>query len=255
MAHEDGPTDAERAEQAAQRVDERAARQRVPGAFDIAFLSGVDHVTEVLLVRHGQQSYDANAPAGDLIDPPLSELGRSQARLVGMALSTEKIAAVYASPLRRALDTAHEIARHHRLDPMILPDLREVEVFRDVPPDRTPLDYIGRLVLTGTRHRMIQEKSWDVYPFSESSAEFRRRVINAVEGIIATHADERVVIACHGGVINTYVGHIIGSRYDMFFRPAHTSINVVAAGNGIRALYRLNDVHHLQTAEGDFQSI
>jgi hypothetical protein len=41
----------------------------------------------------------------------------------------------------------------------------------------------------------------------------------------------------------------------MFFRPAHTSINIVAAGGAIRALYRLNDVAHLQTAEGSFHSV
>jgi broad specificity phosphatase PhoE len=237
------------------RVEERTARQRVPGAFDIAFLSGREDVTELVLVRHGQQSYDPNGPAGELIDPPLSRLGHSQAKLVGMRLSTERIDAVYASPLQRALITGQEIARHHRLDPIVVDDLREVEVFRDVPPDRTPLDYVGRLSLIGTRARMVQEKSWDVYPYSESSAEFRKRVINAIEGIIAVHPGQRIAVACHGGVINTYVGHIIGSRFDMFFRPAHTSINIVAGAEGIRALYRLNDVQHLETAEGSFHSL
>jgi broad specificity phosphatase PhoE len=94
-----------------------------------------------------------------------------------------------------------------------------------------------------------------VYPYSESSHEFRKRVINAIEGIVATHPNQRVVVACHGGVINAYVGHVIGSRYDMFFRPAHTSINIIAAAEGVRALHRLNDVQHLRTAEGDFHSV
>lgn len=236
-------------------TEQRAARQRTPGAFDIAFLSDEDHVTELLLVRHGQQSYDPNGPVAQMVDPPLSELGQSQARLVGMALSTERIDAVYASPLQRALETGREIARHHRLEPTVVPDLREVEVFRDVPQEKTALDYIGRLALMGTRHRMVQEKSWDVYPFSEPSYEFRKRVINTFEGIVATHPNQRVVVACHGGVINAYVGHVIGSRFDMFFRPAHTSISVVAAGDGVRALYRLNDYHHLLTAEGSFRSV
>jgi broad specificity phosphatase PhoE len=242
-------------EQSIDRMQERAARQRIPGAFDIAFLSGRDDVTELLLVRHGQQDFDPGGPVSQLLDPPLSELGQQQAKLVGMALSTERIDAVYASPLKRAHATGHEIARHHRLEPVVLPDLEEIGVFRDVPPDKTPLEFIGRQVLTGTRQRMITEKSWDVYPYSESSAEFRRRIINAIEGIIAMHPNERVVIACHGGVINCYVGHVIGSRFDMFFRPAHTSINVVAAGDGVRALYRLNDVYHLMTAEGSFASV
>ena len=241
-------------EQSEQRVEAQAARQRLPSPFDLAFLSGVENVTEVLLVRHGQQTYDPNGTAGDWVDPPLSELGRQQARLVGMALSTEKIDAVYTSPLKRAFDTGNEIARHHRIEPVTLDELREVEVFRDVPRDKQPLDVLGRQALTGARQRFIYEKSWDVYPFSEPSHEFRRRTINAIEGIIAAHPNERVVIACHGGVINAYAGHVIGSKFDMFFRPAHTSINICLAGEGIRALNRLNDVHHLRTGEGSFYS-
>lgn len=245
----------ERNERTLSQTDEAAAKQRVPGVFDIAFLSNVENVTELLLIRHGQQEYDMNGPVSELLDPPLSALGRTQAKLVGEALSTERIDVVYASPLQRALHTGREIARHHRLEPIVLDDLREVGVFRDIPPDRTPLDYIGRQVLAGVRQRMIEEKTWDVYPYTEPSHEFNKRVINAIEGIIATHPGQRVAIACNGGVINAYTGHIIGSKYDMYFRPAHTSINVVAAGEGRRALYRLNDVHHLMTAEGSFHSI
>lgn len=242
-------------EVAAPAVDEQAARQRTPAPFDIAFLSGREDVTELLLVRHGQQDYDVNGPVAQIIDPPLSDLGRTQARLVGEWLSTQRIDHVYASPLRRAHGTGAEIARHHRLEPIIVDDLKEVGIFRDVPPDKTPLEFIGRLALVGTRQRMVIEKSWDVYPYSESSHEFRKRTINAIEGIIATHPGERVAIACHGGVINAYIGHIIGSKYDMFFRPAHTSVSVVAGAEGIRALYSLNDVRHLMTAEGSFHSV
>ncbi len=242
------------AEQVA-KIEDRASRQRIPGPFDIAFLSGREDITELLLVRHGQQEINDGMSVGEFTDPPLSQLGESQARLIGMRLSTERVDAVYASPLRRARETGAQIARHHRFEPIILDDLKEVGLFRDLPSDKTPLDAIGRLQLTGTRQRMITEKSWDVYPFSESSAEFRKRIINAIEGIIALHPGERVTVACHGGVINAYIGHVIGSKFDMFFRPAHTSINVVAAAEGIRALYALNDITHLRTAEGDFHSL
>ncbi|MEX2080657.1 MAG: histidine phosphatase family protein [Dehalococcoidia bacterium] len=230
---------------------------RVPLIFDRAFLTGVENVTELVLVRHGEQEIpDAGrGPVADMFDPPLSERGRQQARLVGERFSTEKIDAVYASPLKRAFDTGAEIARHHRLKPEVLDDLREVEIFRDVPRDKSAVDYIGQPLLLGMRERMLREKRWDVYPHSESSFDFRKRVINAVEGIIATNEGKRVVVACHGGVINAYVAHIIGvEKFDMFYRPAHTSVNIVAAGEGIRALHSLNDVHHLTTAEGSFIS-
>jgi len=225
--------------------DVRAAKQRVPGSFDLAFLSNVENVTEVLLVRHGQQEFDPNGPVAQLLDPPLSALGRSQARLVGEALSTQKVDAVYASPLQRARDTGHEIARHHRLEPVVVDDLQEVGIFRDIPPDRTPLDYVGLQVLRGVRERMVVEKSWDVYPYSEGGFEFRKRVINAVEGILISHPGERVVVACHGGVINAYVGEVIGLETAMFFRPAHASVHRVRAHDTTRALWSLNETHHL----------
>ena len=229
---------------------------RTVSVFDRAFLTGVDDVTELVMVRHGEQEVGdwATSSVGTFDDPPLSDRGRTQARLVGERLSTDKIDAVYASPLVRAYETGREIARHHRLEPIVIDDIREVEVFRDLPKDKPAYEVLGRDLLVGIRERMLREKSWDVYPYSESSFEFRRRVVNAVEAIIAANPDRRVAIACHGGVINAYAAHIIGARYDMFFRPAHTSISVFAAGGGIRAMHSMNDMHHLMTNEGQFVS-
>ncbi|GBD23431.1 Phosphoserine phosphatase 1 [bacterium HR29] len=235
-------------------MSERAARS--PMVFDQAFLTDVEGVTEVLLVRHAEQFVAdwRNGPVGDIFDPPLSERGAQQARLVGLRFAAETVHAVYSSPLRRALDTAREIARHHRLEPKVLDDLREVEIFRDLPKEKPAVEVLGEALLRGIRARMLRERKWDVYPYSESSYEFRKRTVNAIESIIAENEGKRVVVVCHGGVINAYVGHIIGVEYDMFFRPAHTSVNIVAAGDGIRALHCLNDVHHLRTPEGSFVS-
>lgn len=226
---------------------------RAPGVFDEAFLTGVEGVTEVLLIRHAQQVFRLDGVAGDWIDPPLTEQGRAQASLVGQALSTKHIDAIFASPLKRARETAEAIAKHHHgLQIEFIKDLREVEVFRDVPPDKSVREYMGEDLLQAARLRMLNERSWDVYPMSESSYDFKKRAINAVESAIARNAGERIAIVCHGGVINAYTGHIVGSPYDMFFRPGHASVSVVAAGGSRRVLRLLNDTHHLTTAEGDF---
>lgn len=218
--------------------------------FDRAFLTGVEGVTELVFVRHGEQRPPASppGPVGDSFDPPLSERGEQQAKVVGERLSVDRVDAVYASPLKRALETGREIARHHRLEPVVIDDLREIEIFREIPADTSALDFLGQGLLLGIRERMLREKKWDVYPYSESSFAFRKRTVNAVETIIAENEGKRVVIACHGGVINSYIGYIIGVDYDMFFRPAHGSIQVVFSGQGVRALQSLNDVHHLRAA-------
>ena len=211
---------------------------------------------EIVLVRHGQQDVPSapNARIGDTVDAPLSDLGREQARLVGERFARESVDAVYSSGLSRAFDTGAAIGSHHGLQPVVVDDLREVEMFRGVPPDQTAAEALGYDNLAGMRGRMARERSWDVYPLSEPSAEFSKRVVNAVEGIIARHEGEggRVVIACHGGVINAYTGFVIATPFDMFFRPAHTSVHVVRAKGDNRALHSLNDTHHLETAEGSF---
>lgn len=228
-------------------------RSREPGVFDQAFLMGVEGVTEVLLIRHGQQDADFYGPVGDVVDPPLSEHGRAQAALLGRALSTVHLDEIFVSPLKRAMETAQAVQKHHRhMELQVIEDLREVGVFQDVPPEKTAEEFVGRDVLLAVRQRMLTEKSWDVYPYSESSFDFRKRSVNAIETAIARNVGERIAIVCHGGVINAYVGHVVRSDYDMFFRPAHTSVSVVASGEGRRVLRSLNDVSHLRTAEGDF---
>jgi broad specificity phosphatase PhoE len=229
---------------------------RSPQIFDRGFLTDMEDVTQVILVRHGEQFVPdwRGGPVGDTIDPPLSERGERQAELVGLRFSTQRIDAVYASPLRRALETGRQIARHHRLEPTVWSDLREVEVFRNVPPEKNAAEFIGQELILGIRERFLYERSWDVYPHSETSADFRRRTVNAIEAIIASNEGKRVAVACHGGVINAYIGHIIRSPYDMFFRPAHTSVSVVAAAGGIRAVHSLNDVHHLFHGEESWVS-
>ncbi len=217
-----------------------------PSVFDIAFLTNTADVTQLVLVRHGEQLADRlRGPVGDMIDPPLSERGRVQVDLVGERFANEPIDAIYSSPLERAYDTATAIARHHATAPVVIDDLSEIRLYDDIAPQRTLLEELGPILLRGVRARMVREKSWDVYPHSERSLAFRGRVVMAIDGIAAFHPGQRVVVACHGGVINAYLAHHLGIAYDMFFRPAHTAVNEVWAKGDVRSLRSLNDVQHL----------
>lgn len=221
--------------------------ERVITPIDRAFLTYEIDATELLLVRHGQQAWPdpATSKVGDWVDPPLSDLGRRQADAVGRHLAKERIDAVYSSHLLRANDTGRAIAAAHGLDVTVEEDLREIETFRDLPRDASPLEAIGELKLKGARERFIRHRTWDVYPFTERHDEFRHRTINVIEGIAATHPGQRVVIACHGGVINAYLGEVLGIETAMFFRPAHASVHRVRAHETTRAVWSLNETHHL----------
>src|SRR5579863_9983161 len=86
--------------------------------------------TQILLVRHGESA--AVTPGeplpqlGGQADPPLAAIGHREADLVGLRLRTEPIAAIYCSPLTRAVQTAAPLADALGLTPMLEPGLREV---------------------------------------------------------------------------------------------------------------------------------
>ena len=207
-------------------------------------------MVQLTFVRHGKQVMPSGSFTPALwADPPLSDLGRRQAATVGAALATEPIAAVLCSHLERAVETAREVAAPHGLEPVIYPELREVETYRDVPDGVRLEDVLPPVMWHGVRERFNRELRWDVSPFSESSAEFRHRVVTVVEGILALHKGRQLAVVCHGGVINAYIGHLLGLRQDMFFRPAHASVSRVLTGDGRRVIHTLNELHHLQAED------
>ena len=230
-------------------TEERRPR---PSPIDRMYLD-IEGVTQVLLIRHGQQEIDRET-VSDFRDPPLSELGRKQAKALGESLKDVHFDAVFASTLQRARDTALALTEHHDLEPQIIEDLREHEVFRDLPADK-PLDkLLTRELLRALQSRLINEKTADAYPYSEGSAEFRKRAVNAVEQAIWTQRAERIAIVCHAGVINAYVSHVMKSPFDFVFGPDHTSISVVVSLEHRRMVKRLNDSHHLRVGEVDLTS-
>ena len=204
----------------------------------------------VTFVRHGKQEVPSGSFTPALwADPPLSELGKRQAAAVGAALAAEPVDAVLCSHLRRAAETARQVAAPHGLEPIVYPELREVETYRDVPDGVRLEEVLPPVMWHGVQARFNRELRWDVSPFSESSAEFRRRVVTVVEGILALHEGRHLVIVCHGGVINAYIGHLLDLRQDMFFRPAHASVSRILTGDGRRVIHTLNELHHLQSVD------
>jgi probable phosphoglycerate mutase len=211
------------------------------------FLLAQPEATELALVRHGQQQPPTSpvfTPA-EWADPPLSDVGRRQADIVGKAFADRRVDVVACSHLIRARETARAIAAHHDLEPVVLEDLREVETYRDLPEGTSPADALAAPYWRGVQERFPTERRWDLVPFGESSAELRHRTVSSIEGLLAMHPDANLVVVAHGGVINAYLAHLLGIGEDMFFLPAHTSVSRVRRLGTRRALHSLNDRDHV----------
>lgn len=224
-----------------------SSNERPPSPLDRAFLTNQPGAGTLHLVRHGQQEWPdpATSVAGDWVDPPLSALGRRQAEAVGEHLADEPISAVYSSHLSRANDTGKAIANHHGHEVHVIEALEEIRLFVDLPQDQRPSELLGEMTLDGVRERFTQTKRWDVYPESERSHDFRRRISTAIESVIVRHPGETVVIACHAGVINAYLAELLSLSEDIFFRPYHASTHRLRFGNDRRVIDTLNGHAHL----------
>src|SRR2546430_6926886 len=82
--------------------------------------------TRVFMVRHGATVMSAEDRFAGATDVELSDEGREQTRRLAERLSGEKIAAVYASPLGRTLETASILAQPHKLEVQTRDELREI---------------------------------------------------------------------------------------------------------------------------------
>ena len=219
---------------------------------DDPFLMRRDSAAELFLIRHADAIPDADEiiPSGVYDDLPLSRIGREQAQALAERLKQLSFNAAYSSPLRRCQETAAPLLEHLRLPLTIVPDIKEVRLGNPFP---LPTEESDREALT----RALQARQveivrlaggtgrWDAIPNSESSREFRQRVVDAIDGIARQHQGERVLVFSHGGVINAYIAETLGLEKDFFFPAANTSISVVRANNQQRVIYVLNDLAHL----------
>ena len=194
---------------------------------------------ELLIIRHGlpiRRELTEGAA-----DPELAPEGHEQARLLARYLESERIDAIYASPMARARETAGPLAELLSIDIRISPGVAEWD---QNSPEYVPVEELK--AANDPRWHAMLAGEW---ASDESEEDFRARVLDAVETIINDHRGERVAVVCHGGIINGYLSHILGLGEFArgFFYPNYTSINrVAAAASGERSIVTVNETSHLR---------
>lgn len=216
------------------------------------FLVRREEIAEIFLIRHADALPEADEiiPSGIYNDLPLSRLGRTQALMLAERLKMLSFNAAYSSPLRRCQETAAPLLEKLHLSVTVVPNIREIRLGNPhpLPTDAHDLESLSR-ALHERQAEIVRLAAtsghWDAVPDSESSKDFRQRVVTAIDGIAHQHYGERVLIFAHGGVINAYVAEVLGLERDFFFPSANTSITVIRVNSLQRVLYTLNDISHL----------
>lgn len=192
---------------------------------------------ELILVRHAEPVRERREEGAS--DPGLSELGERQAAALGAYLAEEDIDALYASPMRRAYRTAEHVARATAREIVVDADLVEF--------DHGAAEYIPVEDAAEGDDRYLRVLDGDLSPWGVDAVAFQKRVVAAVERIVAGHPGSRVAVVCHGGVVNVYLAHILETPRALFFAAHYTSVHrVLASRDGRRMLSSVNEVAHLR---------
>jgi 2,3-bisphosphoglycerate-dependent phosphoglycerate mutase len=197
-----------------------------------------DAITQLLLVRHGLPRRER--------DPGLSEVGHAQAKALATWLHPENIDAIVSSPMPRARETAVPSADELGLAIRTLDDLREwdtdINAGADVyvPVEEFSDDDPRSIALAEGRFE-------DFVPELDTDA-FIRRACAAVDQIIASvPRGSRVLVTCHGGVINTVLGRALGIPQVFWFNPGYTSVSrIESLPNGRIVVRSVNETAHLR---------
>ena len=195
---------------------------------------------ELLLIRHGlpERIEGAEGPA----DPALTEEGRRQAELLAGWLTHEAVDHVMSSTLRRARETAAPVGAAVGLDVEVVEGLSEFDADAD---SYIPIEELRQS--RDPRFFALVEGRWDELGSTVDPAAFGDLVLHTIEEIVGRFASKRVAVVCHGGVINLYMGRVLGIERALWFEPAYTSSSRVrAARSGPRSIVSLNETAHLE---------
>lgn len=186
--------------------------------------------TTLFLVRHAAHDRVDRILCGRMPDVTLGEVGRRQAREVAQRLSREDLAAVYSSPLERALETASPIAEICGLATTASPGLNEIDAG----------EWTGRHF-----HELATDPRWRSWnaeradgeaPGGETMSAVQERVAVVLDRIRLSHRRGRVAAVSHCDVIKAALCRILGlslDRYDAFdVSPASVSTVVLWEGGG-----------------------
>jgi probable phosphoglycerate mutase len=164
-------------------------------------------MAEILLARHGETDWNRESRFQGHADPPLNELGRQQAAELAEALAGEELAAVYSSPLWRALETAEVVAAQHGLRPVPVEGLREVDVGSWQALTRAEVE---RRFPEQFRRWLDYGPGWDDGETYEAMGE---RVLAALQDLAARHEGKRILALTHGGPIRAALAHADGINH------------------------------------------
>jgi len=154
----------------------------------------MDHAAEIVLVRHGETEWSAAARHTSFTDEPLTEVGREQARALGVRLASWRFALVLTSPRSRARETCELAGLGPRAE--VTDDLAEWDYG----------EYEGRT----TAEIRATRPGWTIFSDGAPGGETAEQVAARADRVLArvAAAEGPVALFSHGHLLR-----VLGARW------------------------------------------
>ena len=203
---------------------------------------------EIYFVRHGQTIWNVEKRFQGLSDSPLTELGITQAKLLGEKLKDIKFDKFYSTSLKRAYDTANYIKGNRKQKVEIFDDFVEISMGN---MEGIKQEDFKKLYPEQVKNFFFNQLEYNPSSFGgESFLEVRERVIRGLNKFIELNKNyERVLVVSHGATLKTLLHYISGKDISTLSDeaiPKNTSYTIVKYENGKFEIIDFSNVSHLE---------
>ena len=175
------------------------------------------------MVRHGKTPSTGKLLPGRAKGLHLSDTGKQEALVVAERLSKiKKVAAIYASPLERARETAAPIAKALKQKVIINKGLLECD-FGDWTGEE-----LAKLMKLPEWSNVQRAPSTFRFPKGESFTEMQTRMVSTLDDLRKKHSGGVVICVSHADPIKAAVAHAMGTHIDLFQRIVISTWSVTA---------------------------
>ncbi len=209
--------------------------------------------TQIYLIRHGESEWNRLSRYTGQRDVSLSDLGKEQAQRVAERLKDARLSTIYASPLRRARDTARVIGRLTQAPVILEAGLREIHhgLWEGLTPEQVSERFPEEYALWRTRPHRVK------MPHGESLAEVASRAEAVWRRVAVEQSGGNIAICSHDAVLRVILLAALGLTLERFWKWdfENASISVIQArdrGSADFRLVRLNDTSHLAGIFSDY---
>ena len=200
---------------------------------------------ELIIIRHGQTSWNEHHRVQGLSDQPLSKEGRRQAALLGKRFAKKHLNAIYTSKLKRAKETGEAVARYHpHLEVIAEKTLNEMDwgcweglTFEQVEK-KHPEQFAARQ----------KDKFRSAPRGGESPADLKKRLTPFLRKLVNKHRGQTALIVGHGGVNRVMMGILLGwdGQKIAGITSKNTAVNILHVKEGKSRLRLFNCTRHLE---------